>query len=564
MRPANPFGVSAICHLPIRITMPIHNTQAEPTPTPAPEYPLGALDGQSFDVAVVGAGVNGCATAQRLAAAGYTVLLVDQGDFCSGASARSSRMLSCGIIYLAPNTSIWNYLSNTRALRTNLANAREAMATRSDFLATVPERIRRVPFAVPVYRSDNFRPWQIRLAFQVLRWIGPGDVPLDYRFVRPGQATDMPLLETVRQSDDLLGFCVFREHHYDWPERIALDMVADAERLGAVVRNYTRVTGLQQGNDQRWSLTLTDADSPQTTARVTASIVLNLAGGSIDEVNHLADPRAARVVYGTKGIHFAVRLAEKYRMQGLCGLDRSRRQRLYCFPWRDFHFFGPTETPYEGDPSEARPTEDELTRLLDEANHLFPGLGTLHRTDILYSWAGVRPLTYDPASGVGARGRTVHDLAAKGMPNVLTMTSGLLKTQRIAGAELCAIVAQRLPPSRPARKLSMRPETSPPDPDSPPVVSHWPVARQADLLRAARHEHVRHLYDLFTRVGLIWTETMGAEAAQSAAELVAPVLGWDAARVHAEVERFVRTLARDHGIVSPPACPAQPAAPMAN
>ncbi|MBV9786220.1 MAG: FAD-dependent oxidoreductase [Acidisphaera sp.] len=516
----------------------------------APGPRLDALDGQSFDVAIIGAGVNGCATAQRLASAGYSVLLVDKGDFCSGASSRSSRMLSCGIIYLAPNTSLWNYLRDVRALRGNLASAREAMAARSDFLATVPERIRRVPFAVPIYRSDNFRPWQVRLAFRLLRWLGPGDVPLDFRFVRPGAPADMPLLGAVRQSEDLLGFCVFREHHYDWPERIALDMVADAERLGAVARNYAMVTGLQQGNDQRWSLTVRDADAPHVTARVTASIVCNLAGAWIDTVNTLAEPRAARTVYGTKGIHIAVRLPERFRMQGVCGFDRSGHRRLYCFPWRDFHFFGPTETPYEGDPSQARPEEDELLHLLDEVNHLFPGLGPLRREDILYSWAGVRPLTYDPATGAGARGRTIHDLAAKGLPNVFAMTSGLLKTQRIAGAELCALVAQRLQPSRPPRPFSLRGEHLPVDAQSPPLVAHWPVAREADLLRAAGDGHVRHLYDLFTRVGLIWTETMGAEAAQSAAELVAPVLGWDEARVSEEVERFAATLARDHGVAS--------------
>ena len=66
--------------------------------------PLAELDGRAFDVAVIGAGVNGASAAQHLAAAGYAVLLIDQGDFASGSSSRSSRLLHCGLRYLAPGS----------------------------------------------------------------------------------------------------------------------------------------------------------------------------------------------------------------------------------------------------------------------------------------------------------------------------------------------------------------------------------------------------------------------------------------------------------------------------
>ena len=59
--------------------------------------PLTELDGAKFDVAVIGAGVNGASAAQHLAAAGFTTLLVEQNDFASGSSSRSSRLLHCGL-----------------------------------------------------------------------------------------------------------------------------------------------------------------------------------------------------------------------------------------------------------------------------------------------------------------------------------------------------------------------------------------------------------------------------------------------------------------------------------
>ena len=86
---------------------------------------LGDLDGRSFDVAVIGAGANGASAAQHLAAAGYDVLLVDKGDYGSGSSSRSSRLLHCGLRYLAPGGSMWDFVRHPNALRIALTMARK-------------------------------------------------------------------------------------------------------------------------------------------------------------------------------------------------------------------------------------------------------------------------------------------------------------------------------------------------------------------------------------------------------------------------------------------------------
>ena len=79
---------------------------------------LSTLSGRSFDVAVIGAGVNGASAAQHLAAAGYDVLLVEKGDFASGSSSRSSRLLHCGLRYLAPGDSMWEFVASPKKLAT--------------------------------------------------------------------------------------------------------------------------------------------------------------------------------------------------------------------------------------------------------------------------------------------------------------------------------------------------------------------------------------------------------------------------------------------------------------
>jgi glycerol-3-phosphate dehydrogenase len=210
------------------------------------------------------------------------------------------------------------------------------------------------------------------------------------------------------------------------------------------------------------------------------------------------------------------------------------------------HYFGPTETVYEGNIDDIRPEEDEIEFLRGEANHLLPGLG-LKRSDILFAWAGVRPLTWDPALPKGKRSREVHDMTSHGMPGVYAMTAGPIMTHRSAGGEVTDVVAGRLKPSRAAQEISYAARLYPENQNSPPLLDDYTAIRLADLKLAGEREHVTSLVDLlFRRVGAGWTRTMANGAAERAAEAVAGVLGWDAARVAAEIASYRGHLRRQH------------------
>ena len=197
--------------------------------------PLTDLDGAHFDVAVIGAGVNGASATQHLAAAGFTTLLVEQNDFASGSSSRSSRLLHCGLRYLAPGSSMWEFAFHPRRLTTALSMARQAMESRSQMVRKTPERVRPMTFSYPIYKETPYAPWQIDLAFKILNALGPKDVPLDYRRLNRVEARTRPLMQWLRDMDALKGIAQFREYRFEWPERIALDAVLDAARLGAEV-----------------------------------------------------------------------------------------------------------------------------------------------------------------------------------------------------------------------------------------------------------------------------------------------------------------------------------------
>lgn len=509
--------------------------------------PLKDLHDTTFDAIVVGAGVNGASAAQHLAAEGYSVLLVEKGDFASGSSSRSSRLLHCGLRYLAPGSSMFEFVKHPKRLAVACRMARQAMQCRSQFVNETPQRVRPLTFAFPIYRDGPYKSWQVDLAFKILRALGPKDVPLDYKRLERSEILKTPLLQHLRSPDTLSGAATFREYRFDWPERIVVDTVLDAERIGAVIRNYTAVSDLRH-DGENWRVQLSDTgDSAGDAVTVSARLLFNMAGIWIDNVNGLGDRPAKRKITGTKGVHIAVRLPPECQEFGIATINRLNEP-FYCVPWRGLHYFGPTETLYEGDIDDIKPTEAEIEGLIDEANWLLPALA-LKREDVYFSWAGVRPLTYDPDQPMGARSRELHSLASEGMPNAFAMTAGPIMTHRSAGEEVAREAQKHMAPSGQRRELSYASPEFPRDATSPAVVNHDSTIRMEDVRHAARVEQPRTLADImFRRVGLGWSETMGREGAQHVAEAVSDILDWDEGRIEKEVDDYLRLLERQHSI----------------
>jgi glycerol-3-phosphate dehydrogenase len=423
--------------------------------------------------------------------------------------------------------------------------AKLAMEARRQLVLTAPERVRRLNFHFPIWKDSIYRPWQVKLGLGLLASMAPADVPLNQRMISPKAAKSIPLVGGLRDWDRLQSIGAFSEYQFEWPERLCVDAVLDAERLGAAVRNYTAATKLTHRHDA-WEIELQDILAGGT-ATIEAKLVLNMAGIWIDKVNQSSGAPRPRKILGTKGIHIMVQLPPECADNGIVTFDR-KNEPLYCIPWRGMHYFGPTETVYEGNLDEIRAEDREIDGLLAEGNHLLPRLG-LKRSDILFTWAGVRPLSFDPALPMGKRSRDVHDLTTSGMPGVYAMTAGPVMTHRSAGTEMVDLVRRRLEPSGRAQAVNYGARQFPDNQNSPPVVDDWTDAKIADLAFAARHEHATSLVDLmFRRVGAGWTKTMAFDAADKAAAAVAAVYGWDAARTKREAADYRDYLKRMHAV----------------
>src|SRR5262249_27053178 len=153
----------------------------------------------------------------------------------------------------------------------------------------------------PIYRAGPYPAWQVNLALKVLAVLGSRELPLGNRIIAPSHAKNLPLIGQLRDFDQLLGVATYSEYQFEWPERICLDAVLDAERIGAIVRNYTEVTRLELDRRGGWSVTLVDRLSDGQSILAHGKIILNTAGIWIDQVNAAAKTGARRRITGTKG-----------------------------------------------------------------------------------------------------------------------------------------------------------------------------------------------------------------------------------------------------------------------
>src|SRR5262245_24378585 len=190
---------------------------------------LASLDGASLDAVVIGGGMAGAGVARDLALRGAAVALFDKGDFASGTSSKSSKLVHGGLRYLE--------LFDWRLVR-------ESLREKKTLERLAPHLVRPLPFLVPVYRGSPRGLIRVRLGMALYDLLTPGKVTDRYRVMRPVEALS---LEPSIEPKDLRGAGYYFDDLLLVPERLCLENVLSAIRHGARAHNYCEVEAIARG-----------------------------------------------------------------------------------------------------------------------------------------------------------------------------------------------------------------------------------------------------------------------------------------------------------------------------
>ena len=347
-------------------------------------------------VLIVGGGINGIGAFRDLGLNGVDVLLVERGDFCSGASAASSHMAHGGIRYLENG---------------EFRLVREAVQERNRLLQNAPHLVKPLPTTIPIFKHFS------GLLNAPLKFLGLLDQPsergsmiikfgLTMYDAYTGSQRVVPRHKflsrrrSLAKWDRLNPKIVNTATYYDGaimnPERLAVELILDAEAENPHARalNYVSMVG-GSGNTVIVRDELTDESYD-----VRPKLLINAAGPWIDFANHKLG-LSTRFIGGTKGSHLVLRHDELRKAIGENEFffENKDGRIVLIFPLFDRVLIGTSDIPVEH-PDEAFCTEEEIEYFLEMVRRVFPSL-ELTRDHIVFRFSGVRPLPHSSARTTG-------------------------------------------------------------------------------------------------------------------------------------------------------------------
>ncbi len=525
-----------------------------------------ALGASPFDVLVIGGGITGAGTARDAAMRGLRVALVEQSDFASGTSSRSSRLIHGGVRYLEHG---------------QVSLVFESSRERRTLLRIAPHLVRPLPFTWPVYKGARIGRWKLAAGLTLY------DTLALFRNVGRHQrltAREVTSYEPHVSQQRLVGGARYWDSATD-DARLTLANVLSAQRAGAVVANHARVIGMLREGNRIGGASVVDVETGAM-VEVRARAVVNATGPWSDRVDRLVHTGAASALRGSKGVHVSV---PRSRIGNTAALTLTAPQDgrvMFVLPSSAFTIIGTTDTFDDVLPEEVRASERDVTYLLQSANHYFPD-AALTRSDVVSAWAGLRPLAVAAGGGSSASAASREHAISEVEPGLVRVTGGKLTTFRSMASQVVDAVQRSLGGAPTKSRTADEPlaggdvaDVAREIGDATRVIEDgvvaerlvhaygsgwrtvWALVSTDDLLRtriaperpyllaelrhAVEHELARTFGDLLIRRTPVAFETQdhGRNAARRIAPSVALWLGWDGAATEAALGAYDQEVAR--------------------
>jgi glycerol-3-phosphate dehydrogenase len=522
------------------------------------------IAGGHFEVVVIGGGITGAGVALDAASRGYSVALLERGDYAEGTSSRSSKMVHGGL----------RYLQNL-----DLGLVREALLERQLLVQLAPHLVYPTPFLVADF-PDRRRDRRLGIALNMYDVMATTRVGRGRGEMRSSKEEDadfywspdrhrmidreevLELVPSLGPRDPKNAYLFYDCQTDD--VRMVLTVLGEAERFGATMLNGADVAEVVLGGDGRTKgVAFIEAESGER-MEVGADNVVNATGVWADRIRpeEVVEEEDMPRISPSRGTHLLIDHDVLSTGKAACIVPAGEGRAIFALPWYGRTLVGTTDNDFDGDIDLPRPGEDDVAYLLDAINDFF-GV-SLGAGDLVGAYAGVRPLisTGDPKKSVDISRKAELYETSSGM---LTITGGKLTTWRRMAKQTVDRLVEREGREAPCHtaEIPLGMEARPEDLQAPDGVGEEAIAQLAfryghaarnvlslarekpalaapivpgrpDLLAeavvAARHEQARCVADVLlrrTRLGLLAAPQLrGVDSVRAVAAAMGEELGW--------------------------------------
>ena len=522
-----------------------------------------AQPGRELDVLIVGGGIVGAGAALDAATRGLEVGIVEQRDWASGTSSRSSKLIHGGLRYLE--------MLDFRLVQ-------EALQERGLLLQRLaPHLVKPVPFLYPLTRRWWERPY-VGMGMIMYDTLGltsghGNGVPLHKHMFRRGTLRAAPSLK----DDAMIGAIRYYDAQVD-DARMVTTIVRTAAFHGAHAVNRLRVETFLREGERVVGAHVRDLETSDA-FDIRARQVINATGVWTDETQGMITDRGQLKVRASKGVHLVV---PRDRFQSTVGLIlRTEKSVLFVIPWGRHWIIGTTDTEWKLDKAHPAASSKDIDYILEHVNRVLRV--PLTREDVEGVYAGLRPLLAGENESTAKLSR--EHVVAHPVPGMVMVAGGKFTTYRVMARDAVDEAVRSLDERVPAsvtdkipllgadgykavwnrrqrladsagvhvarvehllnRYGSLAPEVLDLIAEDPSLAQPLPGADdylRAEVVYAVTHEAARHVEDVLTRRTRISIEAWdrGVSAAPVVAELMAPLLGWSDVQRENETAHYLK------------------------
>ncbi|MBQ0831949.1 glycerol-3-phosphate dehydrogenase/oxidase [Marinobacter sp.] len=517
----------------------------------------------TFDVVVIGGGITGAGVAREAAGSGLNTLLVEQKDFAWGTSSRSSKMVHGGLRYLGSG---------------QYRLTRDAVSERQRLMTEAPGLIEPLRFIMPHFQRQFPGPRLFQMLLRVYDWIARSK---SRHFLTPGETMHwVPGLNTTK----LTGASGFTDAVTD-DARLVQRVINEARQDGAWCLNYVKAVSVLRTNGEVSGVEL-QAEHDTSAFTVNTPLIINATGVWADRLQQPVDGQKPMTIRPLRGSHLVIPWKKLPVSCSVSLLHPDDKRPVFAFPWAGTTVLGTTDLDHnESLDSEPRIADEELDYLLKISNRLFPGT-SISRTDVLSTWAGVRPVVTaeQKVAGTKAPSKESREHEFREDKGLISIAGGKLTTFRLIAREALARGLGGEELLRPENDPVFRPSASLQKPNH---ISHQNWQRLtgfygsdlgsvlqagpaqvvscasdlgsvpgellwAEVVWACKQEDVNHLDDLMlrrTRLGLILPEG-GRAILANVRQHCQSALSWDDEQWRSEEARYLALWAYAYSLPS--------------